>query len=233
MKTILIDSDIIAFRCAASCEPMSTKPEREPVHFAVARADELMFKILAECDTDQYKCFLSGGDNFRELLYPEYKANRKDKIRPAWLDECRTFLIKHWNAEVVGGYEADDAIGIEHNENTIIASIDKDFKQLPGNHYNFVKEEHFFVDDNMADYYFWKLMLVGDTADNVPGVAGIGEKKSEKILLNLTPAEREAKVKELYNDPVRFDLNKRLFRILRSKQEHNQLIQGLYEDGIS
>ena len=236
MKNLsLIDGDLVAYRCAASCEPMSTKPEREPIDFAIQRLDELMWKIIATTDVQEYKVFLSGGDNFRKLIYPEYKANRKDVRIPEYLGECQNFLIKNWNAEMVVGYEADDAIGMNHDkEKTIIVSIDKDFKQLPGTHYNFVKDLIEDVDDDEADFNFWRQMLMGDRADNIRGVAGIGEVKSERLLRPLTPNERAATVLQMYVDDLdRFILNMKLLRILRSKEEYEDIIGDLHENSLS
>ena len=224
-KKALIDGDIIAYRCAASCEPMSTKPEREPLHFAIQRMDELMWKILATMDVTEQHTFLSGGDNFRKIIYPEYKANRKDQRIPEYLNECRNFLTNEWKAETVGGYEADDGIAMNHDVTTVIVSIDKDFKQLPGLHYHFVKDLIDIVDEDQANLNFWKQMLIGDKADNVQGVAGIGEVKSERLLKDLTPDERAATVYDLYNDPERFTLNFKLFRLLRSVDEYNEIIE--------
>ena len=230
---VLIDADLCAFRCAASCEPMSTKPEREPVHFAIQRLDELMWKIVATCDVTEYRAFLSGGDNFRKALYPEYKANRKDKRVPEYLGECQKFLMENWKAELVNGMEADDAIGIAHTDRSIIASIDKDFKQIPGVHYNFVKDLIEEVDENQANYNFWAQMLMGDRADNVIGIHGIGEKKAEKLLLHLTPEERAQAVLAQYGDDLdRFTLNMKLLRILRSKDEYEDIVEELHENGI-
>ena len=232
MTTVaLIDSDVVGYRCAASCEPMSTKPEGEPVDFAIQRMDELMWKILATTEAEEFRCFLSGGDNFRYLIYPEYKANRV-KPPPAWLDECRKYLIQHWKAEIVVGYEADDAIGMSHKDNTIIVSNDKDFKQLIGKHYNFVTDMFDEVDEDTADYNFWRQMLMGDRADNIIGVAGIGDKKSEKLLTPLTPRERSELVLDLYNDPARFTMNMKLLRILRSMEEYHDIIGEIHESVI-
>lgn len=226
--------DLIAYRCAASCEPMSTKPEREPVDFAIQRLDELMWKIIATTDVQEYKVFLSGGDNFRKLLYPEYKANRKDVRVPEYLAECQHFLIKNWNAEMIVGMEADDAIGIHHHkDHSIIVSIDKDFKQLEGTHYNFVKDLIEDVDEDEADYNFWRQMLMGDRADNIKGVGGIGEVKSERLLRPLTPNERAAAVLNLYmHDLERFTLNMKLLRILRSQKEYEDIIGELNENSL-
>ena len=51
------------------------------------------------------------------------------------------YLVKEYKAEVCDGQEADDALGINQTDQTIICTIDKDLLMIPGQHYNFVKEE--------------------------------------------------------------------------------------------
>ena len=167
--TCYLDSDIIAYRCAASSE----NEEEAISHF---RLDEMMNTILLNLQCEKYVGFLTGPNNFRKVLYSDYKANRKGKPKPKWLDSCRERLQHKWNASVVTGIEADDALGIaaSHELGSIICSIDKDLMQIPDDHYNFIKDEHVLMGGRAADLSFWTQMLVGDTSDNVRGVDGIG-----------------------------------------------------------
>lgn len=220
----LIDADMVAYRCAASCEPTKEKLEREPLDIAIQRADELAYRILNTTQAEEHRFFLSGSDNFRKILYPEYKANRARLPRPEWLDPLREFLVTEWKAEVTAGYEADDGIGIAAKEDFVIVSNDKDFLQIPGEHYNPVKDEFKTVDREFAVYSFWRQMLVGDSSDNVRGIDGIGPVRADKILRNLRPEDMEHTVREYYQDGERFLLNYRLLRILRSEEEYENII---------
>ena len=65
---------------------------------------------------------------------------------------------------------------------SIICSVDKDLNQIPGWHYNFVKKEKYFVDEEQAIRTFYTQLLVGDNTDNIQGVKGIGPAKAAKIL---------------------------------------------------
>lgn len=226
MKIALIDGDIVAYRCASSIEPTKTK-EREPDDLAINRLDELLYRILTETGAEEYRVFLSGSENFRKMIYPGYKANREGKPVPKMLGPCQEFLMKEWKAEIVHGYEADDAIGMAHNENTIICSIDKDFKQLPGEHYNFVRLEFDVVDEDTAEYNFWSQMLIGDSSDNIKGVEGIGPVKTKKILTGLAPNQMYETVRELYNDDERFLMNFRMLRILRDPMEYENIMKEI------
>lgn len=217
-----IDFDIIAYRSAASCEPTKTKEYREPLELAIQRADDLMLRILADVDTDEYIGWLSGADtSYRRLLYPPYKAHRDLVRKPEYLHQVKDFLIDTWNAKVASEYEADDALGIAWDEvNGVLCSIDKDFKQLPGRHYNFVTYQFEDVDEYAAAKNFWESMLIGDRADNVPGIPGIGKVKAPRILEGLSPREMKERVKELYlSYDMDFQLNYNLLRILRTEEE--------------
>ena len=223
----LIDADIVAYRAAASCMPTKTKFEEEPLNFAIARVDESMHRILGELETEQYHSFLTGSENFRKIIYPEYKANRKDMVLPRWLNDCKEYLIEEWESSVCNRHEADDAIGIYATflkEKAVIASIDKDLRQIPGKHFNFVTGELISVNEDQADLNFWMQMLMGDRSDNVIGIYGIGPVKAELALKHLKPHERQAYVLDMYGDEERFLLNYRLLRVVRTEKELEDLI---------
>jgi DNA polymerase-1 len=197
MKTLaLLDADIIAFRCSASAE-------NDPQEIAEIRCDELIRKILHDTNSLHYKTFLTGTDNFRKKLFPEYKANRKDKPRPKWLQACRDHLVKYWHAEIVDGKEADDALGIEqtaHELDSVICSIDKDLLQIPGFHYNFVKQEEKFISpfDGMRNFY--KQLITGDSADNIPAFDGKLRNSIPKFVQKLLdPLDEMIEELDMYN----------------------------------
>lgn len=226
--TCYLDSDIIAFRSAASAD----NEEEAIAHF---RLDDMMNTMLLNLQCERYVGFLTGPDNFRKVLYPDYKANRKGKPKPKWLDSCRQRLQLKWNASVVIGIEADDALGIaaSHELGSVICSIDKDLMQIPGDHYNFVKDEHVLMGGRAADLAFWTQMLVGDTSDNVRGVDGIGPVKARKALEKLKDnSEWFDCVRQLYKDDTRFLLNLNLFWVQRNEgkiwiHEHQDLTARL------
>lgn len=207
----LIDADIVAFRVAASAE-------NEPQEIALLRIDSMMNDILST--TDSYKAFLTGKNNFRYDINPDYKANRKDTVRPQWLDICRSYLINEYNAIVTDGYEADDALGFNQTEDTVIFSIDKDLLMIPGHHYNFIKNEYREVSELDSLKTFYKQMLIGDTSDNIKGVAGIGKVKAAKLIDHLdNEADMFNLVADLYSNQERFLMNADCLWIMRKENE--------------
>ena len=176
--TVLVDADLIAYRCAAV-------NENADAGLACWQADQLLGRILEDVNADNWELYLSGDNNFRYTIDPEYKANRKEMVRPRHLEAVREYLVTHWDASIADGYEADDAIGIRmytSPANVVCCSIDKDLLQIPGVHYNFVKRTIETISDVEARRNFYTQLLVGDPADNIKGCPGIGKVKAPKLL---------------------------------------------------
>ena len=123
----------------------------------------------------------------------EYKGNRRNTQKPEHLDHVRQYFLDYYHAELSDGEEADDLISIRATQlypNCVIASVDKDFKQIPGWHYNTRTGDRFYVDAWEGTKFFYQQIIMGDKADNIHGIKGIGPKKSEKLLAEAT-TERE------------------------------------------
>jgi 5'-3' exonuclease len=176
MSLLIIDSDHLSHRMAASCEPTKSKLHREPLTTAISRIEATINHVFNACGSKTYEMYLAGQDNFRKTLYPAYKANRTGKESPMWLEDCREYLVCEWGAKIVNGMEVDDMCGIRmsslHAESPVCVSLDKDLLQIPGNHYNFVNQE--FKQTTPLDglRIFYKQIILGDASDNVPGYDG-------------------------------------------------------------
>lgn len=185
----LIDGDMLCYRIGFACEH-----EKENVaHFTI---HDFITDILMDLDkVESVEVFLTGKNNFRyDVAVTEpYKGNRSDKPKPKHLQSLRQYLIDEWDADVTDGQEADDSIAIRATELggdvAIIVSLDKDFDQLTGWHYNFVKKDLYNVEQSDADLNFYSQFLTGDRVDNIIGVKGIGVVKAGKLLKDKTPYE--------------------------------------------
>ena len=181
----LIDGDIVSYRCAAVNE------NAEPP-LAAWQSDELINRIIEDVNADDWVIYLSGSNNFRYNLYPEYKANRRDAVKPKHLEHIREYLVTTWDARIVDGIEADDQLGIDSQRGdctAVVCSIDKDLLQLPGWHYNFVQRKLTEISEENAIYNFYYQLLVGDPTDNIKGCPGIGKVNATKILAGTAPNE--------------------------------------------
>jgi hypothetical protein len=140
---------------------------------------------------DDYRAWITGKTNFRFEVATTvpYKGNRKDAPKPKHYEALRKHLMK-LGAKMSEGEEADDSVGIASTEgNYWIVHVDKDLDQLPGWHYNPVKDEEYYVTEFEGLYSFYKQILTGDRVDNIEGIRGIGPVKADKILKDCTTEE--------------------------------------------
>lgn len=205
MKVLLLDTYAYFYRSyyAFVNNPL-TNSKGEPTAVIYSFVN-LIQKIITERQPDIICCAIDGKEKtFRHEIYKEYKANRKPM--PDDLKEqinCCIELIPLLGVpmSMVTHYEADDimasyaVLASSQNHQVEIFSPDKDLTQVidqnisvvntdrKNNQYNVIDKTEFKIkyeieSEQMIDY----LALVGDSSDNVPGVAGIGPKGAAKLL---------------------------------------------------
>jgi 5'-3' exonuclease len=221
---LLGDMDLIIYKCAASAE-------HEEFSIAQSRVNALLDQIILKTEATEYRLFLSGKGNFRKAIYPEYKANRTQP-KPKHLQGLREWSCEELGAEVTENeMEADDYMGIyqdKENNTTVIASLDKDLLMIPGLHFQWqfgtskwTKEEKFITQTDIEGLrLFYEQCLKGDKADNVKGIAGLGEVKARKLLADCTTEKEMLDVcLEQYGLEEEFLLNAQCLWILRSMDD--------------
>ena len=183
---ILIDGDILTYRAAFSCEG-------QPIEDAYDKIDELVEEIMGAVSfdeaSDNYEMFITGKGNFRYDIQKTYKQNRSGKPKPEHLQGLRDYLVEAYNAKVSVDQEADDDITIRATElgpDAVIASIDKDFLQVPCHHYNLNRSTLVKVEEFEGLVFFYTQILMGDKADNIFGIKGVGPVKAGKMLTDAT-----------------------------------------------
>ena len=149
-------------------------------------------------------CFDKGGSVDRVEMFEAYKANRDEtpeaiKIAVPYIQEILKAM--HIPIMVKAGFEADDVIGTlskqaeKEGYKTFMVTPDKDFAQLVSENIFMYKprfgggydiwgvpevQEKFGVTDPLQVIDF--LGMMGDSADNIPGLPGVGEKTAKKFL---------------------------------------------------
>lgn len=207
----IVDVDSVVYRCGyASDSNKDTDGNviQEPLSYCLSSVKSSVASIMDVFEpSERSRIFLQGGGNYRNTLatIQPYKGNRDSSKRPTWYDEIREYLIEYCGAELITGMETDDACGIEQWKNkdrsTCIVSIDKDLDMIPGWHYNFVKQEMYYVTLAEANKKFWLQALTGDTTDNIRGIPKVGIKTAEKILSGITGwTDMAATVMKTYAD---------------------------------
>ena len=200
MKTLLlVDGSSYLYRAFHALPDLRNR-RNEPTG-AIHGVLNMLRRLHKDYQADYSACvFDAKGKTFRDDLYPEYKAHRPPmpddlaaQIVP--LHEC--IRAMGWPMLIVDGVEADDVIGtltklaVRENMRCIISTGDKDIAQLVSPQVTLVNTMNNEILDEagvlakfgipparMLDY----LALVGDTADNIPGVEKVGPKTAVKWL---------------------------------------------------
>ncbi len=205
----LVDGSGYIFRAYHRLPPL-TNPQGTPVG-AVYGYTTMLWKLakdLHDADGPTHLAVIldHSGKSFRNDIYPEYKAHRppapEDLVPqfPLIRDATRAFSLPCIEQE---GFEADDLIAsyteaaVAAGWDVTIVSSDKDLMQLvrepaDGPHVDMLDtmknlrvgeagvEEKFGVGPHLVGDI---LALMGDSADNVPGVPGIGPKTATKLIV--------------------------------------------------
>ncbi len=202
-KIYLIDGMAFAFRSFYAIHADLTDAKGRPTN-AVYGFARVLLKLLREHDPAYVAVVLDApGETFRDQMYAAYKSTRRE-TPPALLSQFPMIreLAEAMNITTlcVPGVEADDVIGTLARQaeaqglDAVIVSGDKDLLQL-------VSDRVVVYDPGKGDAGAWlkreqvverfgvgpehvpdALALIGDTADNVPGVHGIGEKTAKTLL---------------------------------------------------
>ena len=182
IKTALLDIEIIMYRHAAKAEAEGTSL-RTLKSMCVQAIDNCVLGSKAS----EFYLMVSGPNNFRKTLYPDYKSNRGDKpqlYRPL-SKAIKEMYGNRWYQH--DQLEADDLLGIISTngkiDKPIVCSIDKDLVSVPGWHYNWDKDDWpTYVSQEEADHNWLMQLLMGDSTDCIEGMKGIGKVKAEKLI---------------------------------------------------
>ncbi|OFZ18569.1 MAG: DNA polymerase I [Bdellovibrionales bacterium GWB1_55_8] len=201
-KTLyLLDVSSFIFRAFFAIRPLHTRTG-EPSN-AVYGVATMLARLFDDANPEYFAVtYDSKGQSFRKELYPEYKANRSappDDLIPQFsrIDQLISALeIPSCRQE---GVEADDLIasltrkwlGLSPDHQVVIVTGDKDLMQLVDGRVRIwdtmnnrfygspeVEAKFGVTPGQIRDY----LALVGDSSDNIPGVAGVGPKTAVDLL---------------------------------------------------
>lgn len=202
---ILIDGHALAYRQFFALERTGMKNSENQPTWAVYGFFKSIFDLLTKIRPDYIAvAFDVSRRTFRTEKFEAYKANREampDTMRSQLSIICEG--LKAFDIPIITkeGFEADDIIGTisknasEKGDNTLILTGDQDSFQLIDKEgtvkvlipskgelieydWNKVYEKLGVYPDQVIDYKG----LRGDTADNIPGIRGIGEKTAQKLL---------------------------------------------------
>ena len=204
---LLIDADLLIYKAGFAAQSSNDDP---PLEHSLGNVKK-MVKGIEDKMSDYFTIdgktlFLSpdGRENFRYKVAQTlpYKGNRTAP-KPKHFNEMKDYIKMKYPHVVAVEEEADDAIGKESTRldgDCVIVSADKDLRMLPGWHWEMNDTEHpFFATDfgylmlqkrkgkrlqliGTGEMWFYAQTLLGDKADNIPGVKGMGDKKVFELL---------------------------------------------------
>ena len=198
-RLILIDGSGYIFRAYYALPPMSRK-DGTPVN-AVFGFTNMLVKLIEDYSNEKLiVIFDAARENFRNRIYPQYKANRgetpEDLIPQFDLikKSVQAFNIPQLELE---GFEADDIIATytnlaqKLNIPSLIVSSDKDLMQLVNDDVEMLdpmKNKRIGISEVVEkfgvkpDKVIQIQALTGDKIDNIPGAPGIGPKTAAELI---------------------------------------------------
>ena len=195
---ILIDGTSYIYRAFHALPPLTTSAGK-PTGATRGFASMLRKLIEKYPGVPMVMVFDAKGPNFRNDYYQAYKANRPpmpNELRVQIEDIKKLSTLFNFTVKEESGVEADDVIAtlakqFKKNKKILISSPDKDLTQLV--------EENVIQHNSMSNEFFNNeyvkekfgvepklvvelLALVGDKADNIPGITKVGNKTASKWL---------------------------------------------------
>jgi len=194
----LIDGSSYIFRAFYGVRADLSTSQGFPTN-AVYGFANMLLKFLREYQPKYLAIvFDSKGEVFRNKIYPYYKANRDEAPESLKLQFPKIFeLVRAFSIPMLAmeGYEADDIIGTiakaQEKSKVVLITGDKDFCQLVSENITLIDtmrdrvtgveevvERYGIKPKQMVDFF----ALTGDKVDNIPGVAGVGEKTASALI---------------------------------------------------
>ena len=174
-----------------------TKKDGIPPTFQECKdnSEKLIQDILDLLGADYYVCCytIRNDINFRKQYYPLYKANRTGKELPEHFIKTREYLLFNSKFKAVTclengySYESDDLCVSYYKQykdtyDCIIASPDKDLKELNIPCYDYKKHEYNNPSQLQEDYSLAYDLIAGQPGDGITGLPGLGDKAAIKLL---------------------------------------------------
>ena len=193
-KTALIDGDVVLYEVTASCEQAwdwgnDLWTLHSDFREAKQRFDCWVADLRKVLEVESTLIALSDKENWRKEVLSTYKANRKGKRKPVTYPKLRQYVEETYKTVCMPTLEADDVLGIyatdpKQSKDSIVVTIDKDLKTVPGLHFNPGHPEEGVVEVSLEQADFNHLMqaLAGDPVDGYAGCPGIGPVRAERML---------------------------------------------------
>jgi DNA polymerase-1 len=244
-RFLIVDGHAYAYRAFYAIRHLNSPSGKETN--AIYGFIKMLAKMQAQLQPTHLMIVWDGGlAEERMTLLPEYKAQRAQM--PSSLEQQLDDIVAYLRAASItsyceGGVEADDFIAtvarksVAENLPAVIASSDKDFMQL-------VEPNISLLNPNDKSETLWNepqvraktgvrpsqivdwLSLIGDSVDNIPGVAGVGPKTATDLL------QRFGSLEELYRrlDEIKSEKLRANLETARELIRRNQKLIRLHDN---
>ncbi|MBT9132728.1 MAG: DNA polymerase I, thermostable [Syntrophomonadaceae bacterium] len=260
-RLFLIDGNLYVYRAYYAMKDLTTS--RGELSGAIYGFSRMLINLLYERKPDYLAIvFDLPAPTFRHRQFSAYKANRPKM--PHSLQNQLIFIkeiVRAFNVQIfeLEGYEADDILATvakktEKEIDVFIFTKDKDILQLISHNIkvvdqkkidhiydlNWVREKYSLEPARITDV----MALCGDSTDNIPGVAGVGEKTSLKLIQefgslenlfnNLERVKNEKLQESLINSVEQVRINHELLTLstevpLEMKIDHLRITRAYWE----
>lgn len=179
-----------AFKVMTGEDAFSDEENEAYLYQIFDRFKKMVHEVADKCYADTFRVAVGGKGNYRDSIYPAYKANRRHpgiKKNP-FVPLLRELTHNTGFGTAAHGMEADDLLRIwaeecrEAEEKFVICSSDKDLKMIPGTHYLTHHEKFFEATPEFSMRFYYEQLLKGDPTDNIQGLPGVGPEKAKKYL---------------------------------------------------
>jgi len=192
MSRAIIDADTYLYKAAIACSELveiqdGIYYEAYNINNARKYLKDEFENLTTRCGCDEYIIVVGGvGKNFRYIINPDYKSNRKKQAKPIMLDKVKDMIFSEFNVYYIPCLEADDTcrILLEEDKDNVIVSIDKDLRTFSGKIYDSYHDTVKFITQLQADANFKRQLLIGDKTDGYSGIPKIGTATADKLLLS-------------------------------------------------
>lgn len=212
---LLIDGDVLLYKLGYACN-------NETLSAAIFGIDNYLDNLRSQLPVKYFEepptIYVGDGKpTFRHKLatIKVYKGARTPE-KPIHFYKLKEHLLHKHSAIECSYYEVDDYLGFNSRKNNaVMCSIDKDIGTLPGLHYHLDRRKLYRVGSlgvlkleqmrttkvlrGSGIKFFWAQMLMGDRADNIPGIAGYGSVETYNTLAHINdPIELGSTVYAIY-----------------------------------
>ena len=201
-KILVVDGNSIINRAYYGMRPLTTKSGKT-THAVYGLINIISRQISAIKPDYTAVAFDLKAPTFRHEMYPEYKAGRgptPEDLISQFPDAKECIALMGMTVMELPGYEADDIQGTiasfakdDEELSAYILTGDRDLLQLidkrisvllcTNNDTKLMDEDAFIAEYEISPRHFVDMKaLMGDSSDNIPGVAGIGKKGAQTLI---------------------------------------------------